>query len=167
MKKILSWKELKGKINSLKATGKTIVFTNGCFDIIHIGHIRYLNEAKKLGDILVIGLNSDSSVKKLKPQRPIIPEDQRAEVLASLTMVDYVTIFNEDTPYELIKFLMPDILVKGGDWKERDIVGSDIVPETYSLPYVLDISTTEIIKKIITTQAQKNKSTETQKHKGT
>lgn len=148
MGKILSWNELKETIVKLKAGKKKIVFTNGCFDILHIGHVRYLKDAKKFGDVLVIGLNSDSSVKTLKPGRPVMPESQRAEVLASLEIVDYVTIFSEDTPYELIKFLKPDVLVKGGDWKKEDIVGSDIVPEVYSLPYVKGVSTTEIIKKI-------------------
>ncbi|MFZ6007518.1 MAG: D-glycero-beta-D-manno-heptose 1-phosphate adenylyltransferase [Nitrospirota bacterium] len=149
MGQILNWDNLKTVINWLKTDGKKIVFTNGCFDIIHIGHVRYLREAKKLGDVLVIGLNSDSSVSKIKPGRPINAENHRAEVLSSLEMVDYVTIFNEDTPYELIKHLMPDVLVKGGDWKKEDIVGSDIVPETHSLPYIKGMSTTEIINKII------------------
>lgn len=148
MGQILDWKSLKAEIDRLKANGKRIVFTNGCFDIIHIGHVMYLKKAKKLGDVLVIGLNSDSSVSKIKPGRPINPESHRAEVLSSLEIVDYVTIFNEDTPYELIKYLMPDVLVKGGDWKKEDIVGSDIVPETYSLPYIKGISTTEIINRI-------------------
>ncbi|MDI6800779.1 MAG: D-glycero-beta-D-manno-heptose 1-phosphate adenylyltransferase [Thermodesulfovibrionales bacterium] len=148
MGQILDWNELKAKIDRLKAAGMKIVFTNGCFDLIHIGHIRYLKEAKKLGDILVIGLNSDSSIKRLKPHRPIIPEMQRAEVLASLEMVDYVAIFSEDTPHELIKDIKPDILVKGGDWKKEDIVGSDIVPEIHSLSFIEGISTTDIIKKI-------------------
>lgn len=141
--------QLKRVVDALKADGKRIVFTNGCFDILHIGHVRYLREAKGLGDVLVIGLNSDSSVGRLKPGRPVIPEPQRAEVLASLEMVDYVTVFHEDTPYELIKLLGPDVLVKGGDWKKSDIVGSDIVPETRSLPYVGGISTTEIVARII------------------
>ncbi|WP_333656325.1 D-glycero-beta-D-manno-heptose 1-phosphate adenylyltransferase [Dissulfurispira sp.] len=148
MGQILDWDNLKTVIDGLKTDGKKIVFTNGCFDIIHIGHVRYLREAKKLGDVLVIGLNSDSSVNRLKPKRPINPESHRAEVLSSLEMVDYVTIFNEDTPYELIKHLMPDVLVKGGDWKKEDIVGSDIVPETHSLPYISGVSTTEIINRI-------------------
>lgn len=148
MGKILSWNELKETIVKLKAGKKKIVFTNGCFDILHIGHVRYLKDAKKFGDVLVIGLNSDSSVKTLKPGRPVMPESQRAEVLTSVEMVDYVTIFSEDTPYELIKFLKPDVLVKGGDWKKEDIVGSDIVPEVYSLPYVKGVSTSGIIKKI-------------------
>jgi len=148
MGQILDWDNLKTVIDGLKTDGKKIVFTNGCFDIIHIGHVRYLREAKKLGDVLVIGLNSDSSVNRLKPKRPINPESHRAEILSSLEMVDYVTIFNEDTPYKLIKHLMPDVLVKGGDWKKEDIVGSDIVPETHSLPYISGVSTTEIINRI-------------------
>lgn len=148
MGQILNWDNLKILIDRLKADGKKIVFTNGCFDIIHIGHVRCLREAKKLGDVLVIGLNSDSSVNRLKPGRPLNPESHRAEVLSSLEMVDYVTIFNEDTPYELIKHLRPDVLVKGGDWKMEDIVGSDIVPETHSLPYIKGMSTTEIVNRI-------------------
>jgi len=148
MKKILDWNELKEVIDRFKASGKKIVFTNGCFDIIHIGHVRYLKEAKALGDMLVIGLNSDRSVSLIKPDRPINPQDYRAEVLSSLDMVDYVTLFDEETPYELIKFLQPDKLVKGGDWKKEEIVGSDIAQETYSLPYIEGVSTSEIIKRI-------------------
>lgn len=145
---ILNRDELKETAAGLRANGKRIVFTNGCFDIIHVGHVRYLKEAKALGDVLVIGLNSDYSVKGLKPGRPIIPEAQRAEVLASLEMVDLVTIFNEDTPYELIKHIRPDVLVKGGDWKKEDIVGSDLVPEVHSLPFIEGMSTTDIVKRI-------------------
>ena len=116
--------------------------------IIHSGHIKYLRQAKALGDILIIGLNSDSSVSRIKPKRPVNPQEQRAEVLSSLEMVDYVTLFDEDTPYELIRSIKPDILVKGGDWKKEDIVGSDIVKETLSLPYIEGVSTSEIIEKI-------------------
>lgn len=148
MGEVLNREELKETINKLRVEGKRIVFTNGCFDIIHIGHVRYLNEAKRLGDILIVGINSDASVRRLKKGRPIIKEEQRAEVVSNLRMVDYVTIFDEDTPYELIRCLMPDILVKGGDWKKEDIVGSDIVRETYSLPFVDGISTTMIIERI-------------------
>jgi len=144
-----TWNELKKALDAEKARGRRVVFTNGCFDIIHAGHVSYLKEAKGLGDVLVIGLNSDSSVSKIKPGRPVVPERQRAAVLAALEMVDYVTLFNEDTPYELIKALGPDVLVKGGDWKPEDIVGSDIVPETRSLPYVKGISTSDIIARII------------------
>jgi D-beta-D-heptose 7-phosphate kinase/D-beta-D-heptose 1-phosphate adenosyltransferase len=145
---MLDWKELKTKIDEAKAAGKKVVFTNGCFDILHIGHIRYLRDAKALGDVLVIGLNSDKSVSRIKPGRPINPEGHRAEILSSLETVDYVTLFDEETPYELIKLLKPDVLVKGGDWKKEDIVGSDIAKETRSLPYVKGISTTKLIEKI-------------------
>lgn len=148
MSKILNWNELKETVERLKANGKKIVFTNGCFDIIHIGHIRYLKEAKALGDVLVVGLNSDRSVSIIKPNRPITRQNHRAEILSSLEMVDYVTLFDEETPYELIKSLQPDILVKGGDWKKEDIVGSDIAKETYSLPYIKGISTSGIIERI-------------------
>lgn len=154
MGKVLPLNELQKEISSLKAAGKRVVFTNGCFDLLHVGHVRYLKEARALGDILVVGLNSDSSVRRLKPGRPVIREAQRAEVLASLEMVDYVTLFHEDTPYELIKALGPDVLVKGGDWKREDIVGSDIVPETYSLPFVEGISTTEIVRRIVNSQSE-------------
>ena len=148
MHKILDWKELKTKIDEARAAGKKVVFTNGCFDILHIGHIRYLRDAKALGDVLIIGLNSDKSVSKIKPGRPVNTQNHRAEVLASLEMVDYVTLFDEETPYELINLLKPDVLVKGGDWEKEDIVGSDIAKETRSLPYVKGISTTKLIEKI-------------------
>ena len=144
----VNWNELKQHVEKLKTEGKKLVFTNGCFDIIHAGHVRYLKEAKALGDVLIVGLNSDKSVSAIKPGRPVNPQDQRAEVLSSLEMVDYVTLFDEETPYALIKLLQPDILVKGGDWKKEDIVGSDIAKETYSLPYIQGISTTEIIERI-------------------
>lgn len=148
MGKILNWNELKEETARLKAEGKKVVFTNGCFDIIHVGHVRYLRDARKLGDVLLVALNTDSSIARIKPGRPVTPEAQRAEVVAGLDMVDYVTLFNEDTPLELIGFLMPDVLVKGGDWKKEEIVGSDIVSETRSLPYIHGVSTTEIIEKI-------------------
>jgi len=145
---ILDKKSLLEEIKRLKAKNKRIVFTNGCFDIIHVGHIRYLKEAKKLGDVLIIGMNSDVSVSRIKPGRPVNFEQHRAEVLSSLEMVDYVVVFDEDTPYELIKTIKPDVLVKGGDWKKKDIIGSDIARETHSLPYLEGISTTAIIEKI-------------------
>ena len=146
--KIVRQDELKYILKGLKAQAKRVVFTNGCFDIIHIGHIRYLREARTFGDLLVVGINSDRSVSIIKPDRPVNSQDQRAEVLASLEMVDYVTIFDEETPYELIKSIQPDVLAKGGDWKKEDIIGSDIAKETHSLPYIKGISTTEIIEKI-------------------
>jgi D-beta-D-heptose 7-phosphate kinase/D-beta-D-heptose 1-phosphate adenosyltransferase len=143
-----NWDELKKGLDDEKARGRKTVFTNGCFDIVHAGHVRYLREAKKLGDVLVVGLNSDASVSKIKPGRPVVPEAQRAEVLAALDMIDFIVLFNEDTPYKLIKRLKPDVLVKGGDWKPEEIVGSDLVPETSSLPYIEGISTSGIIDKI-------------------
>ncbi len=146
--KIVKRSQIKDIFSGLKSTGKKIVFTNGCFDIIHVGHVRYLAEARSLGDILVIGLNSDESVSEIKPGRPITPEDQRAEVLSALESVDYVVLFNEETPYELIKAVRPDVLVKGADWKKEDIVGNDIVQKVRTIPFVEGISTSEIIKKI-------------------
>ena len=148
MEKILTWDRLKKTVDKLKAKNKKVVFTNGCFDIIHIGHVRYLKQAKALGDVLIVGLNSDKSVSSIKPNRPINPQNHRAEVLSSLEMVDYVVLFDEETPYELIRLIQPDILVKGGDWKKEEIVGSDIAGETYSLPFVEGVSTTGIIERI-------------------
>ena len=151
MRKRLPKKDLIAVCRRLQREGKKIVFTNGCFDILHKGHVRYLRQAKKLGDVLVVGLNSDKSVSRLKPGRPVNRERDRAEVLEALSMVDYVTIFDEATPYRLIRTLRPDVLVKGGDWKKQDIVGSDIAKETRSLPYVKGASTTGIIEKIART----------------
>lgn len=133
--------------------GKKVVFTNGCFDILHRGHISYLNEAKSLGDILVIGLNSDKSVKRLKGEnRPINNELDRTFMLENLKSVDYVFVFEEDTPYELIKKIQPNILVKGGDWKPEQIVGHDIVSslggKTLSLNFEDGYSTTKLIQKV-------------------
>ncbi len=148
MGKILTWTESGEAVGKLREGGRKIVFTNGCFDLIHIGHVRYLREAKALGDVLIVGLNSDRSVSAIKPGRPVTPQDQRAEVLASLEMVDYVVLFDEETPYELIRLIQPDILVKGGDWEKEEIVGSDIAKETYSLPYVEGVSTTGLIERM-------------------
>lgn len=148
MAKILPPDKLKKVLAAHREKGRRIVFTNGCFDIIHAGHVRYLREARALGDLLVVGLNSDASVVRLKPGRPVNNESQRAEVLAALEMVDYVALFTEDTPYELIKSLRPDVLVKGGDWKKEDIVGADMVPEVHSLPFTEGMSTTDIISRI-------------------
>jgi rfaE bifunctional protein nucleotidyltransferase chain/domain len=134
-------------------TGKKIVFTNGCFDILHAGHVSYLNEAKDQGDILVVGLNSDASVKRLKgSERPINNESNRKFVLENLKSIDLVVIFEEDTPLNLIKSILPNVLVKGGDWKPDQIVGSDVVlqngGEVKSLSFVEGESTTNIINKV-------------------
>ncbi|MBL0106029.1 MAG: D-glycero-beta-D-manno-heptose 1-phosphate adenylyltransferase [Ignavibacteria bacterium] len=137
----------------IRIENRKVVFTNGCFDIIHKGHVTYLNEAKSLGDHLIVGINSDDSVKKLKGKdRPVNNEYDRAFVLDNLKSVDDVLIFNEDTPYDIIKEIIPDLLVKGGDWKEEDIVGSDIVKKNggkvISLQFVNNYSTTNILEKI-------------------
>lgn len=152
--KIYPRNELKAEIDRLKREGKRVIFTNGCFDILHAGHTRYLREAKKLGDVLVLALNSDSSVRSIKGEkRPIVPESERAEVVASLASVDYVTIFNELTPLELIEFLQPDVIVKGGDWAEKDIVGADTVRRwggrVAIMPEIKGASTTNVIEKVI------------------
>ena len=150
--KIKSAESLINALRSLRNKGKKIVFTNGCFDIIHVGHVDYLSRARRLGDILVVGLNSDSSVRKIKGKgRPINKESDRAKVLSSLCFVDYVTIFNEATLENLIKKVRPDILVKGGDWKARDIVGSSFVKryggKIKRISFVKGYSTTSIIEK--------------------
>lgn len=150
--RVLRREELKSRLDALRAEraerGTKVVFTNGCFDLIHAGHVRYLKEARALGDLLVVALNTDRSVSAIKPGRPVVPELQRAEVLAALSSVDLVTFFDEDTPYEIIKYLRPDVLVKGGDWKKEEIVGSDLVPETFSLPYHEGFSTTALMDRI-------------------
>ena len=146
--KIVDRSNIKEIISGLKSEGKKVVFTNGCFDILHAGHIRYLSETKKLGDILVLGLNADESVSRIKPGRPVVPEAERAEVLSALSMIDYIVLFHEDTPYELIKQVGPDVLVKGADWAKEDIVGNDLVKEVRTIEFVEGISTSEIIKKI-------------------
>ncbi len=144
---------LKRKIKQLRKQGKKIAFTNGCFDILHFGHIRYLESAKKATRILIVGLNTDVSVRKIKgPDRPINNQLYRAAVLASLACVDFVVFFREDTPYRLIQALKPDILIKGADWQGKKIVGSDIV-KSYGgkvelIPYVSDCSTSRIIESI-------------------
>ena len=135
-----------------RQANKKIVFTNGCFDLLHVGHVRYLEQAKQLGDLLFVGLNSDESVKRLKgPLRPIQNQDDRAEILAALRCVDFVSVFDEDTPYQLIKKVRPQILVKGGDWKIEAIVGHDLVTswggQVYSLTFIDGKSTTSLISK--------------------
>ncbi len=150
--KVLSASQLDQAIADFKKNQKKIVFTNGCFDLLHIGHVRYLEQAKALGDILIVGINTDSSVQVLKgPTRPIQNENDRAEILASLKAVDHTVLFDEETPINLIKIVKPDVLVKGGDWKIEQIVGWDFVQgyggEVKSLQFVDGKSTTNIIAK--------------------
>lgn len=151
---IVVLEELVPVIARLKQDCKRIVFTNGCFDIIHAGHIRYLKSAKDLGDILVVGLNSDESVRTIKGEsRPIISQEERAEILSSIRPVDYVVIFNEPDPYKTIAAIKPDILIKGGDWAIEDIVGRDIVEsyggEVRTIPFVEGFSSSRIIGDVL------------------
>jgi rfaE bifunctional protein nucleotidyltransferase chain/domain len=154
MKIFLNQNDLKKICLKLKQEGKKIVFTNGCFDIVHAGHIDYLTKAKAMGDILVVGLNSDKSVKEIKgDKRPIIPQQERALIISSLEPVDYVTLFDEPTPKELIELLIPDILVKGADWDIDKIVGREIVESNggrvLTIDFVNDQSTSKIIQTIV------------------
>ena len=146
---IKTFDEIKTLASKLHSQGKKIVFTNGCFDILHVGHVKYLEVAKSYGDVLILGLNADSSVKKLKgPTRPINTQDDRAYILASLESVDYVVIFEEETPYELIKLIKPHVLVKGGDYEGKEVVGQDIADELKLVQFVDGKSTTNTIKRI-------------------
>ena len=152
--KIKTLEEIKKECDRLRKSGKSIVFTNGCFDIIHPGHTRYLREARKLGDHLIVAVNSDRSVRAIKgPKRPVLPEQARTELVAAIGWVDSVLIFDEDTPIKVIQYLLPDILVKGGDWSEEEIVGADVVEEAggevKSIPFAPGFSTTGVIEKII------------------
>lgn len=151
--KIVSATTLLRRLRRERQAGKTIAFTNGCFDILHIGHVAYLETAKKKNRVLVVGLNSDSSVRKIKgPTRPVNSEMSRARVLAALACVDYVVLFSDETPYELIKAVKPDVLIKGGDWAPDTVVGADIVKahggKVEIISYIPDFSTTGIIDKI-------------------
>lgn len=151
--KILSLKSFLPLLSRQRREGKRAVFTNGCFDVLHVGHTRYLQKARSLGDILIIGLNSDASVRKLKgPGRPVNSEDARAEVLAALECVDYIVLFTEDTPQRLIRSLRPDFLVKGGDWEKSKIAGADFVQsyggKVKTIPFVQGFSSTSTLQKI-------------------
>jgi D-beta-D-heptose 7-phosphate kinase/D-beta-D-heptose 1-phosphate adenosyltransferase len=144
---------MKQEINLLKSEGKKIVFTNGCFDILHPGHARYLYAARRLGDYLIVAVNSDTSVRTIKgDERPFQSQEARTEMLAALGCVDGVVVFDEEDPLKVIQYLMPDILVKGGDWTEDKIIGADVVRgaggEVKSIPFVEGYSTTDIIKKM-------------------
>jgi rfaE bifunctional protein nucleotidyltransferase chain/domain len=154
--KVLDRNSLKEKVDTLRKEGKVVVFTNGCFDLIHIGYIRLLQKAREQGDCLVVAVNSDSSVRQIKgPDRPKVSEKERAEVVGSLGCVDWVTIFDEPDPLVLIKLLKPDVLVKGSDWPEEKIVGASEVKETggkvVRVQLVPGISTTGLIQKIRST----------------
>lgn len=152
--KITTKEVVKTTLDSLKSEGKKIVFTNGCFDILHRGHVEYLCKSKDLGDVLVLGLNTDESVKRLgkSPERPINNQDTRAIILAALECIDYIILFNEDTPLELITFLLPDVLVKGNDYAPEKIVGYEVVTKNGGKVLTVDLvegfSTTKLINKL-------------------
>jgi rfaE bifunctional protein nucleotidyltransferase chain/domain len=153
MAKILSIDQLLRERELLGRQGRRVVFTNGCFDLLHPGHIRYLQEARRLGDALIVALNSDRSVRELKGERrPILNQNERSEVMAALGCVDYVTIFDASTPREIIAALLPDVLVKGGDWDIDRIIGRDEVEaaggKVLSLPFVEGCSTSDVIERI-------------------
>ncbi len=159
--KLISLSKLPSLINTLKKKNKKIVFTNGCFDIIHPGHIKLLRSAKNLGDTLILGLNSDSSVKKIKgKKRPLLRERERAEILSAISYIDYIVIFRETTPLRLIKKIKPDILTKGSDWKENKIVGAEFVKKYGGRVIRIRIkkgySTSKLIRKIRNLYGEKN-----------
>jgi D-glycero-beta-D-manno-heptose 1-phosphate adenylyltransferase len=151
--KIKSLDELKTLTAAARTNGKIVVFTNGCFDLLHRGHVHLLRNAKALGDVLVVAINSDPSVKLIKgPTRPILAETDRLELIASMEMVNYVMLFDAPDPYNIISILRPDVLVKGGDWSAEEVVGADLVKKNggkvVGVPYLAGFSTTEIIAKI-------------------
>ncbi len=153
-RKIITRAKLAEVVRKFHRRGEKVVFTNGCFDILHVGHVSYLEAARNKGDALVIGLNSDSSVRAIKgPKRPIVSQQERARVIAALDCVDYLTVFNEETPLALIKAVKPDVLVKGADWKGKKIVGADIVKKhggnVELIKYLPKFSTTKIIERIV------------------
>lgn len=152
--KIVSLSGLKHRVRELKQKGKRIVFTNGCFDLLHFGHVKYLQDAKNKGDYLIVAVNSDSSVKKIKTKnRPVIGQSDRLKTIAALACVDFALLFNQDTPLELIKALRPDILIKGADWSMDKIVGADFVRsyggKVATVKLVKNRSTSLLIKKIV------------------
>jgi rfaE bifunctional protein nucleotidyltransferase chain/domain len=151
--KLKSLGELEAIVADARRTGATVVFTNGCFDLVHRGHVHILREAKTLGDILIVGINSDRSVRGIKgPARPILAETDRIELIAAMEMVDYVVLFDEPDPFKLIEAIKPDVLAKGGDWGAGGVVGADIVEREGGrvavIPYLKGFSTTEIIERI-------------------
>jgi D-glycero-beta-D-manno-heptose 1-phosphate adenylyltransferase len=172
MAKILSLDLLQTERERLRRLGRRVVFTNGCFDLIHPGHIRYLQEARRLGDALIVALNSDRSVRELKGERrPILDQNERAEVMAALGCVDYVTIFDEPTPREIVAALLPDVLVKGGDWGVDRIVGRDEVEaaggKVLSLPFIEGCSTTDLVERIVRLNCHGDTETQRRREEGT
>ena len=153
MGKLKTLEEIKAIAVSARINGKKVAFTNGCFDLLHPGHVHVLRAARACADLLIVGINSDQSVKHIKgPTRPVLPESDRCELLGAMEMVDFVVLFNEPDPQNLISAIRPDVLVKGGDWNSEKIIGADIVEEAGGrvvvVPYIKGFSTTEIIERI-------------------
>jgi len=153
LEKVVSRPEIAAIAAQARRDGRRIAFTNGCFDLLHVGHIRYLAAARDAADLLIVGVNDDASVRRLKgPARPLVPDAARAEVVAALAAVDYVTLFSEDTPYELIRTVQPDVLVKGSDWAPDQVVGRDVVEarggRVLLIPVVADFSTTTLVERL-------------------
>ena len=151
--KLKSLEEIKAIVVEARNHRKKIAFTNGCFDLLHRGHVHVLREARACGDVLIVGINSDESVKQIKgPARPVLPESDRCELVGAMEMVDFVVLFNEPDPYDLIAAIQPDVLVKGGDWNSEKIIGADLVEEgggrVVVVPYIKGFSTTEILERI-------------------
>jgi rfaE bifunctional protein nucleotidyltransferase chain/domain len=151
--KLKSLEEIKAIVVDARTNGKKVAFTNGCFDLLHRGHVHVLRAARACADLLIVGINSDQSVKQIKgPTRPVLPESDRCELLGAMEMVDFVVLFNEPDPHNLISAIRPDVLVKGGDWHTEKIIGSDMVEEAGGrvvvVPYIKGFSTTEIIERI-------------------
>ncbi|MDR2645257.1 MAG: adenylyltransferase/cytidyltransferase family protein [Endomicrobium sp.] len=146
----LTRKEMKSEVARLQKAGKKVVFTNGCFDLLHLGHVSLFKKAKSMGDVLIVAINSDKSLRCLKgPKRPLVGEKDRAKLLLSLKPVDYVIVFNEHTPKEILSEIRPDILVKGGDYKLSEIIGREFVKKVYRFPFVKGKSTTNLINLIM------------------
>ena len=159
---VMTTEDISREVVKLHQEGKRVVFTNGVFDILHRGHVEYLNRAGELGDYLIVAVNSDSSVRRIKGEkRPVVSEADRAFVVSNLKCVDFVCVFEEDTPYEVIKSIQPDVLVKGADWKIENVVGRDIVEarggRVVTIEYVMGRSTTNIINKILSESSQQEK----------
>jgi len=153
--KIFTLSALLKELSALRRQGKIIAFTNGCFDLMHVGHVKYLEDAGRGNRVLIVGLNSDASIRRIKgPSRPIVAQRSRAAVLAALESVDFIVIFNEDTPYKTIASIKPDVLIKGADWKGKPVVGADLVKKVEFIKYIQGFSTTNIIEKII--KSEKN-----------
>lgn len=150
MKRVLSWPALKKRLALHRRRGEKIVFTNGCFDLLHVGHLKVFESCKAMGDVLVVGLNADASVRRLKgPNRPVVPQADRAALIAGLKPVDYVVLFPQDTPQKLIELVRPDVLAKGGDWKASDIVGREVAGRVARIPLVKGRSTTGIVERVL------------------